>query len=108
MFSARWREASTPVEQLALEGLWLGLKLRPPVAKCLQRAALRLAILPLIQVAALPRLVARPPESFTLPRPRSVIVHQLALLICKSRARTDRAYGPQEKCARNGRLPLNR
>jgi hypothetical protein len=29
---------------------------------------------------------------------------QLALLICKSRARTDRVYEPQQKCARNGRL----
>ena len=54
-------------------------------------AGLRLAILPLIQIATLPRLVVRPPESFVLTRPRSLLVQHLALLICKSTARTDRA-----------------
>src|SRR6476646_6206337 len=88
--------------------LWLGFKLRPPVAERLERDALRLAILPLIQVATLPRLVVRPPESFALTRPRSVLVHHLALLICKPRARTDRVDEPQEKCARNGRLHYRR
>src|SRR3954452_18563539 len=60
--------------------------------------------MPVIQIATLPHLVVRPPESFALTCPCSVLVHHLALLICKSRARTDRANEPQEKCARNGRL----
>jgi Bacterial regulatory protein, arsR family len=64
-----WRKSPTPVKQLALSRLWLGFELRPPVAKSLGRDAFRLAILPLIQVAALPRLVVRPPESLTLTRP---------------------------------------
>jgi hypothetical protein len=54
--------------QPALMRLWLGFELRPPVAKGLERGAFRLAILPLIQVAALPRLVMRPPEGLTLAR----------------------------------------
>jgi hypothetical protein len=42
--------------------------------------------------------------AFGLASPPSVLVRHLVLLICKSRARTDRVYGPHEKCARNGRL----
>src|SRR5262245_39143541 len=51
------------------------------VAKRLQRDALRLAILPLIQVAALPRLVVRPPEGLTITLPRSVLARHLAFLV---------------------------
>jgi hypothetical protein len=36
----------------------------------------------------------------------AVLVRHLALLICKSRARTDRVRARRNKCARNGRLPL--
>jgi hypothetical protein len=42
--------------------LWLGFKHRSPVAERLQRNALRLAILPLVQFTTLPRLMVRTPE----------------------------------------------
>ena len=45
-----------------------------------RRDALRLTILPLIQVTTLPRLVMRSPESLALTRPRSVLLRHLALL----------------------------
>jgi hypothetical protein len=65
---------------------------------------MRLAILPLIQVATLPRFVVRSPELLTLPLPRSLLLRHLVLSICKSMARTDRVRQRQNKCARNGRL----
>jgi hypothetical protein len=77
--------ASAAIEQLRLRRPWLGFKRHPPVAERLERNALSFAILPLVQVATLPRLVVRSPEGFALTRPRSVLVHHLALLICKSR-----------------------
>jgi hypothetical protein len=58
----------------------LGFELRPPVPKGLEWNALRLAILTLIQVAARPRLMVRPPEGLALSRPRSVLARHLALL----------------------------
>src|SRR5580692_6900663 len=45
--------------------------------------------------------MVRTPERLVLASPPSVLVRHLVLLICKSRARTDRVYGPHEKCARN-------
>jgi hypothetical protein len=66
---------------------------------------MRLAILPLIQVATLPRFVVRSPERLTLPLPRSLLLRHLVLSIFKSMARTDRVRQRQNKCARNGRLP---
>src|SRR5690348_16735449 len=63
-----------------------------------------LAILPLIQVATLPRLMMRTPERLTLTLSCSMPVCHLVLSICKSRARTDRVRQLQNKCARNGRL----
>jgi hypothetical protein len=81
----------TAVEQLALGRLWLGFELRAPIAKSLERNPLRLAILSLIQVATLPRLMMRPPESLALTRPRLVFVRHIILSSsAKSRARTDR------------------
>jgi len=74
-------------------------------AERLERDTLRLAILPLIQIATLPRLVVRPPESFVLTRPRSVLVH-ISLSSSVNRQREQIVlYEPQEKCAENGRLP---
>ena len=69
-----------------------------------QRDALRLAILPLIQVATLPRLMMRTPEHLALTRPRSMLLRHLVLSICKSTARTDRVRQLQNRCARNGRI----
>jgi hypothetical protein len=63
------------------------------------------AILPLIQVATLPRLVVRSPERLTLPLPRSLLIRHLVLSIFKSKARTDRVRLKLYKGARNGRLP---
>jgi hypothetical protein len=52
--------AAAPEEQLACRWLRFGLELRPPVTERLQRQALRLAILPLLQVTPLPRfMIAR-------------------------------------------------
>ena len=65
----------TPVEQLALGWLWLSFELRSPVAESLEWNALRLAILPLIQVATLPRLMMRTPERLT----RAIRGYQLRL-----------------------------
>jgi hypothetical protein len=84
--------------------LWLGFKLRTPIAESFERNPLRLAILPLIQVAALPRLMMRTPERLALTGPTSMIACHLVLSICKSMARTDRVRQLQNKCARNGRL----
>jgi hypothetical protein len=61
--------AAAPVQQLARRRLWLRLELRTPVPERLQRQALRVAIFPLIQVAALPRFMMRPPERLTMARP---------------------------------------
>jgi hypothetical protein len=77
--------AAAPVEQLAHGRLRLRLELRPPVAERLQRDALRLAILPLIQVATLPRLVMRPPERLALPPPSGPIVRHSVLLSLEKR-----------------------
>src|SRR4029434_8449928 len=61
--------AAAPVEQLACRQLRFGLELRPPVTERLQRQALRLTILPLIQVTPLPRFMMRPPECLLVSRP---------------------------------------
>src|SRR5258708_1503576 len=50
--------------------LRFGFELCTPVAESLERDPLRLTILPLIQVAALPRLLVRPPEPLVLTPPR--------------------------------------
>jgi hypothetical protein len=55
--------------------LQFGLELRTPIAECLERNTLRLAILPLIQVATLPREMMRSPELLVLTPPRSMLVH---------------------------------
>ena len=69
---------------------------------------MNLAIMPLIQVATLPRLMMRTPERLTLTLPRSMSVRHFVLSICKSRERTDRDPDTRRKCARNGRLPFGR
>jgi hypothetical protein len=51
--------AAAPVEQRACRRQRFGLELRPPVTEHLQRQALPLAILPLIQVTPLPRFMAK-------------------------------------------------
>jgi hypothetical protein len=66
---------------------------------------MNLAIMPLIQVATLPRLMMRTPERLTLTLPRSMLVHHFVLSICKSRERTDRVRQLQNKCVIDGRLP---
>jgi len=95
------------VQQPALGRLWLGSELLAPVLECLPGKAMSLAILPLIQVATLPRLMMRAPERLTLTLPCSMLVRHLVLSICKSRARTDRGCEDQDKCAKNGRLPFS-
>jgi hypothetical protein len=87
-----------------LRWLWLGSELLTPVLEPLLWQALRLAILPLIQVAPLPRLVMRTPECLALPLPRPMLLRHLVLSIFKSMARTDRVRQKQNKCVRNGRL----
>src|SRR6185437_7531821 len=82
-------KAAAPIEQLALGGLRLRSEPRTPVAKLLERDAVRPAILPLVQVTMLPRLMMPSPECLALPRPRSVLLRHLVLSICKSKARTD-------------------
>jgi hypothetical protein len=59
-------------------------KLLSPVLERLLWKALNLAILPLIQVATLPRGMMRTPERLILTLPRSMCVHHLVLSICKS------------------------
>jgi len=71
--------AGTPIEEPPHLRLWLGLEPRPPVAEALQRDAVRLAIFPLVQVAARPCLVVRPPKSLALSLPRLVPVRHPAL-----------------------------
>jgi hypothetical protein len=75
---------------LRLSGWGSAFELRTPVAEGLERNPLPLAILPLIQIATLPRIMMRTPERLALTRPRSVFVRHLVLSICKSAARTDR------------------
>jgi hypothetical protein len=82
----------------------LGFEPRPPIAKRLERNALRLAILPLVQVAKLPGLMVRPPERLTITLPGSVLASHRVLRICKIEGRTDRHCETQNKCANNGRL----
>ncbi len=72
--------AASPIEQLARRRLRFGLELRPPVTERLQRDALHLAIVPLIQVTALPRFMMRPPERLPVSRPGCGIVSNLDLL----------------------------
>jgi hypothetical protein len=52
-----------------LLGRRLGFELCPPVAEGLERDALNLAILALIQLATLPRFVMRSPERIALTCP---------------------------------------
>jgi hypothetical protein len=66
-----------------LRWLWFGSELLAPVLEPLLWQALCLAILPLIQVASLPRLMMRPPERLTLSLPRSMLLRHLVLSICK-------------------------
>src|SRR4030095_710987 len=83
--------AAAPVEQLACRRWRFGLELRPPVTECLQRQALRLAILPLIQVTPLPRVMMRPPECIPVSRPRRNIGSHPDLLSFRTTQRsTDR------------------
>ncbi len=93
------------IKQFALWRIRFEPELLAPVLKCLLRETVKLTILPLIHVAMLPSFIICPPETLALAHLRSVLFHHLALLICKSRARTDRVYEQQEKCVRNGRLP---
>ena len=55
------------LKQLASRWLRLRSELLTPVLETLLRQVMRFAILPLIQVATLPRLVVRSPERLTLP-----------------------------------------
>lgn len=57
---------ATPAVQQLLQHLRLILELCPPVLKALQKQPMRLAILALVQLAALPRLMMRSPERLTL------------------------------------------
>ena len=72
--------AAASPEQLASGRFRFGLELRPPVAERLQRQALRHAILPLIQITALPGFVMRPPERLAIPRPAVPVLRHLNLL----------------------------
>jgi hypothetical protein len=78
------------VEQFARKRLRLGFELRTPVAEGLQRQALRLAILPLIQVTTLPRFVMRPPERLAVSRPPFSLRRHVDLLVAKTSTRRDR------------------
>jgi hypothetical protein len=71
------------VEQLAFRRLRLGFEQRTPIPESLERDPLRLAILPLVQVAALPRLMMRPPEVRSLTRPSPMLVRHIVLSIFK-------------------------
>jgi hypothetical protein len=72
------------VEQLVFRWLRLGFELRTPIPESLERDSLRLAILPLVQVATLPRLMMRPPEVRSLTRPRPMLVHHIVISIFKT------------------------
>lgn len=75
--------AASP-EQLASGHFRFGLKLRPPVPERLKRQALRRAILPLIQITALPGFVMRPPERLAIPRPAVPVLRHLNLFSIKN------------------------
>ena len=64
--------------------LRLGFELRTPIPESLERDSLRLAILPLVQVATLPRLMMRPSEVRFLTRPRPMLVHHIVISIFKT------------------------
>ena len=64
--------------------LRLGFELRTPIPESLERDSLRLAILPLVQVATLPRLMMRPSEVRSLTRPRPMLVHHIVISIFKT------------------------
>jgi hypothetical protein len=63
--------------------LRLGFELRTPIAESLERNPLGLAILPLVQVATLPRFMVCPPEVRSLTRPRPILVRHIVLSIFK-------------------------
>jgi len=73
-----------PVKQLARRRLRLGFELCPPVAKRLERKAVSLAILSLIQIALTPRLMVRAPKDLAvaLARP-SCVRHPFLLTLQK-------------------------
>jgi hypothetical protein len=70
--------------------LRFGFELGPPVAERLERNALSLAILSLIQFATTPRVVMRSPERLAMARAGQALIRHLVLLSCKLPARTDR------------------
>src|SRR5262245_2772331 len=91
--------AAAPVEQLAGRWLRFGPELRPPVTERLQRQALRLAILPLIQIAPLPRFMMRPPECLPVSRPRHNIDSHPALLSFENaKENRSQSSGPGQVC----------
>jgi hypothetical protein len=61
----------------------------PPVAERLERNALSVAILSLIQIATTPRFVMRSPEGLAMARAGRTLLPSV-LLTCKLLARTDR------------------
>jgi hypothetical protein len=59
-------------------------------------------ILPLIHVAALPRLVVRPPESFTLTQPPPVLVrHRVLLNLQIERENRSRPWAINQVCEKS-------
>src|SRR5581483_1478782 len=72
---------------------WDGWRVRP----C---CALRLAILALIQVAALPSLVMRPPEGLAIALPRPMLARHLALLFCEFEKREQIASASRKTSVR--------
>jgi len=60
------KPAAAAIEQLPLSDRGLASELRSPVAEPLQRQSVQLAILALVQCAACPVLMMRPPETLQL------------------------------------------
>jgi len=80
--------------------LWLGFELLAPVLECLLWKAMNLAILPLVQVATLPRLMMRTPERLTLTLPCSMFVRHLALSHLQIEGREQIVFGSCEVSVR--------
>src|SRR5690242_19488546 len=76
-----------------------------PVAESLERNPLRLAILPLIQVATIPRLMVRSPECLALSRARSMLVRHRVLNLQIDGENRSGSSAARQVCARNDAYP---
>src|SRR3989442_9544907 len=93
--SVTWPAA--PEEQLVRRRLRLRCELRPPVAECLQRNPLSLAILSLIQLTPTPRLMVRPPERLAVTHAGKHLLRHLVSSPENLPVRTDRVRNPNKQ-----------